>query len=218
MYQYIFFDVDGTLTDPSEGITKTVQYTLSCMGIDEPDLTKLHRFIGPPLKYSLAEFYGFSPEQAEEGVRIYLEEFAKTGVNQNRLWEGVPELLIHLKEQGRVLATASSKMEPFLIKTLEMFHITQYFDYICGGTLDGKRHTKEEVIAELLRRMDLTGEERKKILMVGDRKYDVEGAAGFGIPCVGFSPGFAEEGELEKAGAIAVVDSMKELEAFILKG
>lgn len=218
MYQYIFFDVDGTLTDPSEGITRSAQYALAKMGIEEPDLQKLWPFIGPPLKESFKEFYGFSEEKAMEGVRIYREYFRKTGLYQNRLLDGVPKLLAHLREQGRVLAVASSKAEPFLMATLEMFHIADCFDYICGGTLDNTRITKAQVIGELLQRMQLSREERSKILMVGDRKHDVEGAAAFGIPCVGLSLGFAEEGELEKAGAIAVVDSMEELEDFILKG
>lgn len=216
MYQYIFFDLDGTLTDPSEGITKSVQHALSRMGIEEPDLKKLEPFIGPPLVDSFMEFYGFTKEQAKEGVAYYREYFQVTGLYQNELLEGVPQMLKHLKEAGRVLAVASSKPEPFVRTIMEHFQIDRYFDYICGSTLDETRTKKEEVIEELLRRMHLPEEEKKKVLMVGDRRHDVEGALVFGIPCLGLSMGFAEEGELEKAGAVAVADDMEALEKFIL--
>ncbi|MBS6397053.1 MAG: HAD hydrolase-like protein [Clostridiales bacterium] len=216
MYQYIFFDLDGTLTDPREGITRSVQHALACMGIEEPDLTKLEPFIGPPLIDSFMEFYGFSREEARKGVEYYREYFSVTGLYQNKLFEGVPGMLAALKEHGRVVAIASSKPEPFVREILEHFQIGQYFDYVCGSTLDEKRTKKEEVIEELLRRMNLPEEELGKILMVGDRRHDVEGAAQFGIPCLGLSMGFAAEGELEKAGAAAVVDSMEELEQWLL--
>lgn len=217
MYQYIFFDLDGTLTDPREGITKSVQHALSRMGIEEPDLKKLEPFIGPPLLDSFMEFYGFSKEQARKAVEYYREYFHVTGLYQNELLEGVPQMLRHLREAGKVLAVASSKPEPFVRTIMEHFHIDQYFDYICGSTLDETRINKEEVIEELLRRMELPEEEKKKILMVGDRRHDVEGAAVFGIPCLGISMGFAGEGELNRAGAVAIVDDMEELEEFVLK-
>lgn len=216
MYQYIFFDLDGTLTDPREGITKSVQYALSRMGIEEPDLKKLEPFIGPPLTDSFMEFYGLTKARAEEAVDYYRERFREKGLYENELLEGVPQMLEHLKEAGRVLAVASSKPEPFVRTIMEHFKIDGYFDYICGSTLDNTRTKKEEVIEELLRRMGLSGDDKKRILMVGDRKHDVEGAAVFGIPCLGLSMGFAEEGELQKAGAAAVADNMQELEKYVL--
>lgn len=217
MYQYIFFDLDGTLTDPKEGITKSVQYALSRMGIEEPDLKKLERFIGPPLKESFEEYYGFTSEMAKEGIGYYREVFQTEGLYQNELLPGVPQMLGALKEAGKILCIASSKPEPFVCKILEHFHIDNYFENVCGSNLDETRTKKAEVIEELLKRLRISGEERSKVLMVGDRKHDVEGAAVFGIPCVGLSMGYAAEGELEKAGAVAVVDSMEELKTFILK-
>lgn len=217
MYQYIFFDLDGTLTDSSEGITKSVQYALRHVGIEEQDLRKLEPFIGPPLLESFMEYYDFTEEKAREAVEYYREYFSETGVFENRLFDGVKELLASLKAHGKVIAVASSKPEPFVRIILEHFEVDHYFDYICGGSMDESRLKKEAVIEELLHRMQLSGEEQKKILMVGDRKHDVEGAACFGIPCLGLSMGFAPEGELERAGAIAIVDSIKELETFILQ-
>lgn len=217
MYQYIFFDLDGTLTDPREGITKSVQYALRHMGIEENDLTKLEPFIGPPLLESFLEFYDFTEAEARKAVEYYREYFSEKGVFQNKLFEGAAELLASLKAHGRVIAIASSKPEVFVRMILTHFEVAHYFDYICGGSMDESRLKKEEVIGELLHRMQLSGEEQKKILMVGDRRHDVEGAACFSIPCLGLSMGFAAEGELERAGAIAIVDSMKELETFILQ-
>jgi len=219
MYRYIFFDLDGTLTDPREGITKSVQYALEHMGIEEDDLTRLEPFIGPPLVESFMEYYNFSMDQAREGVRYYREYFSRTGVYQNRLLKGVRELLISLKAAGRVLAVASSKPEHFVRLILEHFQIDSYFDYICGASMDESRITKESVIEELLRRMNLLEDEKKKgqILMIGDRRHDVEGAAYFGIPCLGLAMGFAAEGELEKAGAVAVADNMEEVQAYVLR-
>lgn len=215
MYQYLFFDLDGTLTDPREGITKSVQYALAKMGIDEPDLTKLEPFIGPPLIDSFMEYYGFSLEQARKGVDYYREYFRVKGLYQNRLFDGASELLAFLKEHGKVLAIASSKPEPFVREILQMFRVDGYFDYICGSTLDEKRTKKEEVIEELLSRMNLSEKDRSRALMIGDRRHDVEGAAVFGIPCLGLSMGFAALGELEAAGAVAVVDSMEEIGTFV---
>lgn len=217
MYQYLMFDLDGTLTDPREGITRSVQYALRHMGIKETDLTKLEPFIGPPLLESFTEYYDFSMEQAREAVEYYREYFRVTGVYQNRLFDGVPELLADLKSHGKVIATASSKPEPFVRLILEHFHVDAYFDHICGGSMDESRLSKEDVIEELLcSRMRLPKEEWKHVLMIGDRRHDVEGAAKFGIPCLGLSMGFAAEGELEKAGAVLVVDSMEEIRTFIL--
>lgn len=203
------------MTDPREGITKSVQYALSHMGIEEKDLTKLEPFIGPPLVESFMEYYDFSMEQAREAVEHYRVYFSKRGVFENLLFDGTEDLLASLKAHGNVIAIASSKPEVFVRMILEHFGIDHYFDFICGGSMDESRISKADVIKELLSRMELSQDERKKILMVGDRRHDVEGAAQFGIPCLGLSMGFAAEGELEQAKAVAIVDSMKEIEEFI---
>lgn len=217
MYNYIFFDLDGTLTDPREGITKSVQHALKRMGIEEPDLKKLEPFIGPPLVDSFKEFYHFTDEQAWKALDYYREYFSVTGLYQNKLLPGADKMLKSLKGHGKVLAIASSKPEPFVRQIAENFRIIQYFDYICGSTMDETRTKKEEVIEELLLRMRLPKEKLSQVLMVGDRRHDVEGAAFFGIPCLGLSIGFAAEGELERAGAIAIADSMKDVEEFVLR-
>ena len=216
-YRYLFFDLDGTLWDSREGITKAVRYALEQMGYGSPDLKDLYKFIGPPLTEAFPEYYGMTMEQAREGVTYFREYFTKTGIYQNRLFDGVPEMLKTLKDAGRILCTASYKPEAHVKITLDSFHIADCFDYICGATLDESRSGKKEVLKELIRRLGLTEEQlHTEVLMIGDRKHDVQGAAAFGIPCLGTSMGFAPEGELESAGALAVVDNLQEMTDYIL--
>lgn len=221
MFQYCLFDLDGTLTDPREGITRSVQYALHHFGIEEPDLKKLEPFIGPPLKDSFMEFYGFTEEQAEEAMKFYRERFAPIGIYENEVFEGIPEMLRHLHQNGQKLAVASSKPIGFVRQILQHFEIDGYFDVIVGSELDGTRSTKEEVVEEALSQLgilELSGEERKNnCAMVGDRKFDIQGAKAYGLTGVGVSFGFAGEGELEEAGADIIVDTVTELEKLLLR-
>ncbi|MGN1179673.1 MAG: HAD family hydrolase [Suilimivivens sp.] len=215
MFQYCLFDLDGTLTDPREGITRSVQYALSHFGIEEPDLKKLEPFIGPPLKDSFMEFYGFSEEQAKEAITVYRERFAPVGVLENQIFEGIPELLQGLYEKGQKLAVASSKPVNFVHQILHHFSIEQYFSVIVGSELDGTRGTKEEVVEEALLQLGILGmpeaERKKSCAMVGDRKFDIQGAKAYGLTGVGVSFGFAGEGELEEAGADYIVETVEDL-------
>ena len=212
MFQYCLFDLDGTLTDPREGITKSVQYALHHFGIEEPDLKKLEPFIGPPLKDSFMEFYGFSEEQAKKAIAVYRERFAPVGVLENQIFEGIPEMLQHLHQNGQKLAVASSKPIGFVRQILQHFGIDRYFDVVVGSELDGTRGTKEEVVEEAL-----SDEEKKKnCAMVGDRKFDIQGAKAYGLTGIGVSFGFAGEGELKEEGADIIVDTVKALEEVLL--
>lgn len=221
MFEYILFDLDGTLTDPKIGITSSVQYALRAFGIDEPDLDKLEPFIGPPLADSFMEFYGFTPEQTRLAIEKYHERFDNQGIYENELYEGMDSLLSSLKEGGKTLAIASSKPTSLVIRVLEYFHIKKYFDYIVGSELDGTRSKKEEVVEEALRLMApaplSAWERRERIVMVGDRKFDIEGAKLFGLTSVGVSFGYAPAGELETAGADYIVDTVSELGEILMR-
>lgn len=217
MYRKILFDLDGTLTDPKEGICKSVQYALLAFGIEEPDIEKLTPFIGPPLKNSFMEFYGLSEEQAVAAVEKYRERFSVTGLYENEVYAGIPQMLANLQEKGYRLAIASSKPTIYVKRILEHFLLDSYFDVIMGSELDGRRVNKDEVIREALTELFL-GEPvcHAQVVMVGDRKFDVEGAQALGMECIGVEYGYADSGELQEAGASYVVSTVAELEDLLL--
>ncbi len=161
MFQYVLFDLDGTLTDPKEGITKSVQFALRRQGIHEPDLDKLEPFIGPPLQDGFMEFYGMTEEEAAMACADYRKRFAPIGIFENKVYPGIGEMLGRLREAGMKLAVASSKPEPFVRQILDHFALAAYFDVVTGSLPDGTRSQKEEVVREALLRLQ-AAEEREK--------------------------------------------------------
>ncbi len=218
MKTYFLFDLDGTLTDPKEGICTCVQYALKAFGIDEPDLDKLECFIGPPLGESFQKFYGFSEEDAKKAKEIYRERFVPTGMFENELYPGIHNMLRSLKNAGMHLAVASSKPEPFVEKILKHFKLRDYFEVVVGSNLDGTRESKSEVIMEALRRLfDGRPIEFDKVFMVGDRMHDIEGAHSLRIEAVGVTYGYGSMEELKEAKADYIVRSVEELRLFLMR-
>lgn len=218
MLKYLLFDLDGTLTDPRIGITKSVQYALKSFGIEEEDLTRLEPFIGPPLMDSFMEQYHMSAEQAAQAVVKYRERFAPIGVLENEIIPGIPEMLVTLKKADKVLAVASSKPITFVNQILKHFEILQYFDVVGGSELDGSRGTKEEVVEDVLTR--IFGEEpvrTEETAMIGDRKFDIQGAKAYGLVSVGVTFGFAPRGELKAARADYIARDVKQLTKILLE-
>lgn len=219
MKQYLLFDLDGTLTDPKVGICTCVQYALSFFGIDEPDLDKLEPFIGPPLKNSFMNYYHLTEEQAEEAVEKYRERFKDTGIFENKLYDGIIPMLIALNSKGMHLGVASSKPQVFVERILEHFNIARYFSVVVGSELDGTRVNKDEVVEEALRQ--LFGDkpiDRSQVYMVGDRRYDAEGARAAGVESVCVTYGYGSMEELKAAKADYIVRSVQELQEFLLRG
>lgn len=210
MSQVILFDLDGTLTESGEGIINCVQYALEKLGKKEEHPENLQCFIGPPLKEQFMKYAGLSEEEGEKAVVYYRERYTTTGIFENRLYPKIPELLELLKINNKILAVASSKPEVYVKQILEHFQIADYFTAIVGSELDGRRTEKAEVIEEALRRMHLE-EERDKVLMVGDRSHDVQGAISCGLQCIGVAYGYGSREELEKAGAVYIADSVEDL-------
>ncbi|WP_418725059.1 HAD hydrolase-like protein [Dysosmobacter sp.] len=216
MYHYIFFDLDGTLTDSKEGILNCLRYALEKMGRPVPPTETLLNFIGPPLHDSYMEYCGFTEEEALEGIRLFRERYAPIGKFENAAAPGMPELCARLKERGFVLALASSKPEEMCVPICEKFGFAPSMAAITGSPPVGD-WSKADVIRETMRRLGLTEADKPAILMVGDRKFDVLGARECGIDCVGVEFfGYAAPGELAQAGAVAVVRTAEELEAFLL--
>lgn len=215
MYHYIFFDLDGTLTDSKEGILNCLRYAIEKMGRPVPPEETLLKFIGPPLQDSYMEYCGFTEEEAIEGIRLFRERYAPIGKFENAAAPGMPELCARLKAQGFVLALASSKPEEMCLPICEKFGFTPSMTVITGSPPVGD-WSKADVIRETMRRLELTEADKSSILMVGDRKFDVLGAKECGIDCVGVEFfGYAAPGELAEAGAVAVVRTPEELEAFL---
>lgn len=213
---HILFDLDGTLTDPKEGITKSVQYALKHYNIQVDDLDTLCPFIGPPLTDSYKKFYGFTDEQAWEGVLIYREYFSDRGWHENKEYGGIREMLEALKNSGKILMVATSKPEEFAVKILEHFNLAQYFDFIGGADMEETRSRKGDVVRYVLEHSGLGAEAAERAVMVGDREHDVLGARECGIDCVGVLYGYGSRQELEACKAAWVVDNVKELEELLL--
>ena len=216
MYHYILFDLDGTLTDSKEGILNCLRYAFEKLGDPIPPESTLIRFIGPPLQDSFMRFCGFSQERAAEGVRLFRERYAPIGKFENAAAPGLPALCARLAVRGYVLALASSKPEEMCVPICEKFGYAPYLTAIVGSPPEGDWE-KADVIRECLRRLGVGEAEKAAVLMVGDRKFDVLGARACGVDCVGVEFfGYAAPGELEEAGAVAVVRTAEELETYIL--
>lgn len=213
-WRYLLFDLDGTLTDPMLGITRSVQYALHRFGIEVDDLRTLWRFIGPPLKESFRDFYGMDDEQATRAVALTREYFAPRGIFENRLYEGIPELLTELQAAGCMLAMATSKPEPFARQIAEHFRLADRFTLIGGATMDGTRTAKRDVVRYVLGALDV--EDPTAAVMIGDRRYDIEGAAAEGIASIGVLWGYGSREELAAAGAGQIVGTIPELRALLL--
>ncbi len=213
MYKYILFDLDGTLTDPARGITNSVTYALNKFGIDVADKTELYKFIGPPLTDSFEKYYGFSSDDALTAVEYYREYFKPKGIYENEIYQGVPELLKSLKENGKTVILATSKPEVFAIEILKYFKLDSYFDFVAGATLDKTRNKKSDVIAYALNSCNIT--DKSICLMVGDREQDINGAKANGIDSLGVLYGYGDIDELSNAGATYIAKSVEDIIKYV---
>ncbi len=212
----ILFDMDGTLFDTGEGITKCAQYALSAYGIKVDNLEKLRCFVGPPLLDSFMEFYGFSKENAKNAVLKFRERYSTLGVFECSEIVGVRECIDALSAAEKTLCVATCKPEKFANVILQKFGLSDYFKVVVGSEMDEKRTRKEEVISEVFARLNEKNVENRSI-MVGDRQHDILGAKLCNIQSIGIKTGFAEKDELEKAGADYIVNDFFELLRLLLK-
>ena len=217
MYKYLFFDLDGTLTDSQEGITKSVSYALINLGYEDIPFEEKKKFIGPPLLDSFMNICKMDEETAREAIRIYRSRYSDVGKYENTPYDGIPMLLKKLKEENKVLVIASSKPTEFVVDILKKFEILDYFDIISGADLAGTKGSKEDVISEALKELDLSDEEKKEVVMIGDRHYDIIGANNFGLDSIGVGYGFAEsKEELIDAGCTHYAETVEDLAKLLL--
>lgn len=208
-YKIILFDLDGTLSDPKVGITKSVQYALQKMEIIEPNVDKFDCFIGPPLQVSFAEHYNFDEENTKKAVEFYRERFKEKGMFENELYSNIPFLLKSLKEQQFILVVATSKPTIFAEKILKYFNIDQYFDLVVGSNLDGTRTAKTEIIRYIIDNYNEYNLDN--FIMIGDRKHDIIGANNVGIDSIGVTYGYGSFEELNNSNPTYIVNNVIEL-------
>jgi phosphoglycolate phosphatase len=212
-YDYLLFDLDGTLTQSGPGIMHSAAWALEQLGIDPGGEEQLRRVVGPPLSESYRRFYGLSPEQTEEAVRLFRVWYNEQGgIFESEPYPHVPAMLRALKERGKHLLVATSKPEPLSLRILEHFGLMPYFEGLAGSTMDEKRTKKGEVIAYALKTFQLDPAET---IMVGDRKHDVEGARENGLPCIGVLYGYGSREELAAAGAAALAEDLPALASLL---
>lgn len=204
--KHILFDLDGTLTDSGEGIMNCAKLALEHYGLPIPSEAELRTFVGPPLHESFIRF-GVPAEEAENAIKIYRSRYLTVGKFENFPYPGIPEMLGALKEAGHKLYVATSKPENTSVEILEHFGLAQYFDLICGASMDLSRNSKADVIAYLL---DKTGHVENTV-MVGDTAFDVIGAKAHGIATIGVAWGYGKVEDMENAGAAAIVHTAQEL-------
>ncbi|PEZ01065.1 phosphoglycolate phosphatase [Bacillus sp. AFS018417] len=212
MYTTFLFDLDGTLTDPKEGIVNSVTYALRKMGTDEQDDKKLLSFIGPPIQHSFASIYRMNEKQVAEAVTYYREYFQDKGMFENQIYEHIPSVLKDLKNARKRLFVATSKPTIFAKQILEHFQLAHYFEEIVGSNLDGTRIAKTDIIQHILHTYhDL---KKEHVVMVGDREHDIIGAQQVGIDSIGVMYGYGSKEELVAAGATHIIEDVEHIERF----
>lgn len=214
MYNYIFFDLDGTLTDPGEGITNSVAHALMRFGIEVTERAELYKFIGPPLKESFSKYYGMSPEESTAALKYYREYYVDRGIFENAVYDRVEEMLSAIRESGRHIVMATSKPDVYAERILEHFGLIKYFDFVAGADMAETRVAKADVIAHALDSCGLR-EKTGEILMIGDREHDILGAAAHGIDALGVTFGYGSADELLTAGAKYLASTPLEILNFI---
>ena len=211
----VLFDLDGTLTDPGEGITNSVAYALRHYGIEVADRSTLYPFIGPPLTESFMKYFAFSEEQAKEAVEIYREYFSVKGLFENTPYDGISAMLSTLLEQGATLIVASSKPEIYVRQILQHFDLLHYFRFAAGSELNHKRIDKHEVIEYALETAGIS--DKSRCLMIGDRMHDILGAKKVGLAACGVLFGYGDLSELTEAGADFIAETPKDILKYALE-
>lgn len=210
----VLFDLDGTLTDPFVGITRSLQYVLEKLGRTVPPAESLSWCIGPPIQSNIAVLLETEePEIVQEGIRLYRERYAAEGKFENELIEGIPEALEKLAEEGVYLSVATSKLRTFAVEIIDHFGLRGFFDAVHGSELDGTNSVKADLVAHILSSEQIAA---SQTVMVGDRSHDVVGARANGLSSVGVLWGYGDRQELQDAGATRIASRPSELADLIL--
>ena len=208
-YDFYLFDFDGTLCDTTEGIFNSVIYSLKCYGIEESDMEKLRFFVGPPLFESYKTLYNVSDDDANWLIAKYRERYKDKAAEESCIYEGVKDMLSALKGRGKKIAVASSKPKKFVDEISQYHDIYKYYDFVSAEDFKNNHSSKEDLINRCINFFG--NPEKEKVIMIGDRFYDINGAKAVGVDSAGAVYGFGTEEELSKAGATYILNSPKDL-------
>ena len=212
-YKNLLFDLDGTITDSSEGIINSVKYALENLGFFDYDELMLRKFVGPPLTDSYKKYFGMTDKQAFDGLMLFREYFEKQGMFENKLYPGIDDMLKDLKDFGYKIILATSKPKPYAEKILKYFDIDKYFYYVSGCNMEEDGVTKTDIIRYALKKTD--SENLSDSVMIGDTKFDISGAKNCGIDSIAVLYGIGEKEELAEASY--TVSDVSELKNFFIK-
>lgn len=212
-YEAVIFDFDGTVCDTGEGVLKSAKYALDAFGIESPDYREMTYFIGPPLLVTFQERFGVDPATADALVKKFRERYTNKGIYESELYDGIKELLVALKKDGLKIGIGSSKPQDYIETLLESFGIKSYFDSICGVSFTADCESKASIIARCQKELDVPG---NLCLMVGDKKYDVDGARANLMDCAGVLWGYGTRFEHIEAGAKYIIDKVMDVESVAL--
>lgn len=214
-YDYVLFDFDGTVTDTGEGILKSLQYSFKAMGHEVPDLNDLKKFIGPPIHYSYTTFYGISEDEVGDYIKKYRERYREKGIYECYVYDGIRDTIEALRSNGIKIGIASSKPVSLIYDVANYLGITELFDEITGVTVDDSNHSGKAFLVEGCMEK-LGAEDKSRVLMVGDRKFDIDGAAGAGVDSCGVLFGYGSEEEFLEHNATYIIEKAEQLLDIVL--
>lgn len=214
-FDAVLFDFDGTVADTGEGVFLCVRYAIDAHGLEQPSDGDIRKFIGPPMIVSYHTLYPqLSDDEVQSLMQSYREKYAEVGLYKYELYDGITELLKKLNENGIKTAVASSKPQEALENIIKVSGIDKYFDCIVGADRNYTDSDKATIVEEAIKRTGVT--DKSRVLMVGDRKYDIVGAHKAGIACAAVLFGYGSQEEFDEYRADYVVNSFKEVEKIVL--
>jgi phosphoglycolate phosphatase len=212
-YETLIFDFDGTISQSEEGITKSVRYALESFDMQVTDLSSLAFCVGPPLTECFSDHFGFDERQTLQAIEKFREYYRKSGIHQQKLYEGMADAVTHFYKQSKTLAIATCKPTKFAKIALERYGLLSYFDIVSGIKFDNKKSSKDDVLAFALE--SLGDIDKEKTVMIGDRSHDILSAKKFGIDSIGVLYGYGGDGELEACEPTHIVKTVSELRTLL---
>ena len=212
-YDIALFDLDGTISQSAEGIKYCLMKTLDIMEKEHPDLSDYSKYIGPPLLHTFQKLCGLTPAEAQKAVEIYVKLYDVDGLKQNKLFDGIEDVLKSCKENCIKIAVCSSKHEKIATEVVQLLGVYEYFDEICGSTIDGSRKEKEDLIPYALKKLNAKGDER--VAMIGDTKFDCKGAVHCNVDFIGVTYGYGTLQDMKDAGGKNFASTSQELHKYL---